>query len=159
MTDDDPLARYDLRDTQRLIKQIAAIEPLHEGVVLLALVHQPAAAQRLLAVRKLSPLPPVVDEHWGGRSELLADAVRQFPIPRRSRESASIVVTVIVRRGFNGWGPEEKRWMSAWRYSNHCTNAFDRDIIVVTEHGWCSLWSEAGGHEPALVERPPTLRG
>lgn len=48
-------------------------------------------------------------------------------------------------------GEEEKRWAKAWRYSNHNSAAFDHDIIVVTEHGWCSLWSHDGGHEPAMV--------
>ncbi len=72
-------------------------------------------------------------------------------IPPRSEESASILVTVIARRGRNGWGRLEKLWFTAWSYSNHNSDAFDRDIIVVTEHGWCSLWSEAGGVSPSLA--------
>ena len=53
--------------------------------------------------------------------------------------------------GLNGWGEEEKHWAQGWRYSNHNSAAFDRDLNVVTEHGWCWLWSHHGGHEPAMV--------
>lgn len=70
--------------------------------------------------------------------------------PGRTR-LPSILVTVIVRSGTNGWGEEEIRWAMGWRYSNHNSDAFDRDLIVVTPHGWCSLWSESGGHTPAMV--------
>lgn len=148
---DDVLARYELRDPQALLDEIAASVELTEGRVFLVLVHQPAAAQRLTALEELSPLPADIDEHHRGRSDLLYDRVWGLGIPPRSDSSASILVTVVVRRGTNGWGPEEKQWAHGWRYSNHNSEAFDRDIIVVTEHGWCSLWSHAGGSEPSMV--------
>lgn len=146
---DDRLARYDLRNTQALMDDIANLHPLTESTTLLGLVHQPARSQRLLAVRELPHLDP--RQEWGRHlSDLLYDEVHSLKIPRRSEGSASILVTVIVRRGRNGWGPLEKLWATIWRYSNHNSDAFDRDIIVVTEHGWCSLWSEAGGVSPSL---------
>jgi hypothetical protein len=148
---DDFFARHELRDPQTLLDEIAAAFPLTEGRVLLALVHQPARQQRLLAVDELSPLPPDIDEEHRGRSDLLYERVWRLPIPPRSDTSHSILVTVIVRSGTNGWGEEEIRWATGWRYSNHNSPAFDRDLIVVTPHGWCSLWSESGGHEPAMV--------
>ena len=147
----DVLARYELRDPQRLLDEIAAAVPLIEGRVYLALVHQPATTQELLALQELTPLPVDIDEVHRGRSDLLYDRVWKLAIPTRADDSASILVTVIVRSGINGWGEEEKRWAQAWRYSNHNSAAFDHDIIVVTEHGWCSLWSHDGGHEPAMV--------
>lgn len=148
---DDPLARYELRDPQSLLDEIAASVPLVGGCVVLALVHQPATQQKLLALEELTPLPTDIDDGHRGRSDLLYDRVWRLPIPPRSDTSSSILVTVIVRSGMNGWGEEEKLWASAWRYSNHNSAAFDRDLIVVTEHGWCSLWSRAGGHEPAMA--------
>lgn len=148
---DDVLARYELRDPQALMDQIATSVRLTDGSVYLALVHQPAAGQRLLAIQELTPLPADIDSQHRGRSDLLYDRVWRLAIPRRSERSASILVTVIVRRGTNGWGREEKRWAMAWRYSNHNSEAFDRDLLVVTEHGWCSLWSELGGLEPSMV--------
>jgi hypothetical protein len=148
---DDVLARYELRDPQTLLDEIAAAVPLTEGRVYLALVHQPTTTQRLLALEELTPLPADIDVRHRGRSDLLYDRVWKLAIPPRSDDSASILVTVIVRSGINGWGEEEKRWAQAWRYSNHNSAAFDHDIIVVTEHGWCSLWSHDGGHEPAMV--------
>ena len=146
---DDRLAMYDLRDTQALIDDIARRHPLIEGSTLLALVHQPARSQRLLAVRELPTLPQ--GRAWDrDLSDLLYDVVHELEIPPRAESSASVLVTVIVRRGRNGWGRLERLWALAWRYSNHNSEAFDRDIIVVTEHGWCSLWSEAGGVHPRL---------
>ena len=150
-TVDDILARYELRDPQALLDEIAASVPLTEGRVLLALVHQPAAAQRLLALEELTPLPSDIDDHHRGRSDLLYDRVSKLAIPPRSETSASILVTVIVRGGTNGWGHEEKLWAMGWRYSNHNSEALNGDLIVVTGHGWCSLWSQLGGHGPSMV--------
>lgn len=148
---DDFFARHELRDPQALVNEIADAVPLLAGRVFLALVHQPATQQKLLALEELTPLPTGVDEDYRGRSDLLYERVWQLPIPPRSDASASILVTVIVRPGMNGWGREEKRWAAGWRYSNHNSDAFDRDLIVVTEHGWSSLWSRIGGHEPAML--------
>lgn len=148
---DDIIARHELRDPQALIDEIGAAVPLSDGRVLVALVHHPSTKQKPLALEELSPLPMDIDEHHRGRSDLLYERVWQLPIPPRSDTSASILVTIIVRSGMNGWGPEERLWAGGWRYSNHNSEAFDRDIIVVTEHGWCSLWSRTGGHEPVMV--------
>lgn len=106
---DDFFANHELRDPQVLLDEIAAAFPLTEGRVLLALVHQPARAQKLLALDELSPLPPDIDEEHRGRSDLLYERVLRLPIPPRSDTSASILVTVIVRSGTNGWGEEEIR--------------------------------------------------
>lgn len=148
---DDILARYELRDPQRLLDEIAAKVALTEGSVFMALVHQPTTAQKLLALEELTPLRPDIDEGHRGRSDLLYERIWKLEIPRRTDTSASILVTVVVRDGTNGWGPEEKRWAQGWRYSNHNSEAFDRDIMVVTPHGWCSLWSNDGGVSPAMV--------
>lgn len=151
MTNDDWMTRYELRNAQELIDEIAATVPLIDGTVLLALVHQPAKQQKLLALKALSPLPADIDDGHRGRSDLLYDEVHKLAIPPRSDDSASILVTVVVRTGINGWGEEEIRWATGWRYSNHNSEAFDGDIVVVTEHGWCSLWSETGAATPAMV--------
>ena len=62
-----------------------------------------------------------------------------------------VVVTVLVRRGFNVCTRIEGDWMMAWRYSNHLTGAFVGDTVVVTEHGWASLDTHAAGRQPCLV--------
>lgn len=151
----DSLARYDLRDAQELIDRMAAQHPLIEGTVLVALVHQPALEQRLVVVRDLTPLltllPPAPHQGYDpALSDLLCSEAQQLPIPPASDESTSILVTVVVRRGINGWGPQERRMSTGWHYSNHLTDAVATEIVVVTEHGWCSLWSETGGASPAL---------
>jgi hypothetical protein len=60
-------------------------------------------------------------------------------------------VTFVVRPGLCVFGPNEGRWMSAWRYSNHLTNCFSGDVVLVTEHGWAALMADAGGHSPAMA--------
>jgi hypothetical protein len=72
-------------------------------------------------------------------------------IPESHRSQATVVVPLLVRTGIVGGSRSEKTWALAWRYSNHNTDAFDRDIIVVTEHGWASLWSHAAGVLPATA--------
>ena len=96
-------------------------------------------------------LKPPSSANWFGTDEFGRDVYSRLVYGARTTLYISILVTVIVRSGINGWGEEEKRWAQAWRYSNHNSAAFDHDIIVVTEHGWCSLWSHDGGHEPAMV--------
>lgn len=146
---EDTSSRYDLRDTQGLMDKLADSQPFFDGMALMVLVHQPAAEQRILDVRRLPPLAP--DQPWSSDlSDWLHDEVCRLDIPQRSDSSASTLVTVICRRGTNGWGPLERTWSTNWRYSNHNSEALDRDIIVVTEHGWCSLWSETGGFSPSL---------
>jgi hypothetical protein len=144
------LRELDLRNAQELMDDLAATTRLEDDGVYLALVDRPATKQRLLAVRRLE-IPARIREWDRTISDVLYDEMHALPIPPRSPRLRAIVVTVIVRDGYNVWGPIEKAWALAWRYSNHNTDAFDRDIIVVTEHGWASLWSGAAGARPAAA--------
>ena len=138
-----------LRNTQELMEQVAARTTLDEDSVTFVLIDRPATRQRILAVRRLEV--PAAQDDWDSLRDLVHDEMQQLPVPRRTKDACSIVVTIIGRRGFNVWTRTEKNWAMAWRYSNHFTDAFDEDIIVVTEHGWASLQSHAAGHEPRLV--------
>lgn len=140
----------DLRNTQQLMDDIATQTPLEDDTAMIALVDRPAAAQRLLAVRRLEVAAR--QTAWSRElSDLLYDHMHALAIPPRHPQTRAVVVTVLVRTGFVGWGRAEKTWAQAWRYSNHNTDALDRDIIVVTEHGWASLWSRAAGLLPAAA--------
>jgi hypothetical protein len=144
------LADLDLRNTQQLMDDIAARTPLDEDAALLVLVDRPSTTQRLLDVRRLQV--PARQTTWSRElSDLLYDEMWALSIPPRDPQIRAVAVTVLVRRGFVGWGRAEKTWALAWRYSNHNTDALDHDIIVVTEHGWASLWSHAAGVLPATA--------
>lgn len=144
------LADLDLRNTQQLMDDVTARISLSRGSALLVLVDQPATTQRVLAVRRLDV--PARQPEWSrDLSELLYDEMHALPIPPRDPHIRAVVVTVLAREGLVGWGRAEKTWARAWRYSNHNTDALDRDIIVVTEHGWASLWSHAGGTRPTAA--------
>jgi len=139
-----------LRNAQQLLDDVASRTPLVDDSVTLVLVERPCTRQRVLAVRRLDVPADQTDDY--SLSRLLFEEMQTLPIPPRDRDRPTIVVTVIARRGFNVWTRTEKNWAMAWRYSNHFTDAFDEDIIVVTEHGWASLQSHAGGYEPRLVD-------
>src|SRR5690242_4081252 len=137
-----PLADLRLRNTQELVDEVASRTPLIEQTVTLVVVDRPATSQQVLAVRRLDVPAEQTDEH--ALSELLHDEMQRLPIPTRtSRDRHTIVVTILVRRGYNVWTRTEMAWALAWRYSNHFTDAFVKDLIVVTEHGWVSLDTHA----------------
>ena len=144
------IAHLRLRDTQQLLDHVASRVPLTEGSVTLVLVDRPSTRQGILAVRRLDVRADTPDDFSLAR--LLHEEMHGLPIPQRQGNVRSIVVTVVVRRGFNVWTRTEMTWAMAWRYCNHLTDAFDEDIIVVTEHGWASLLSHAAGPLPCLTE-------
>ncbi|MEP6817725.1 MAG: hypothetical protein ABI873_19480 [Marmoricola sp.] len=148
------LEHYDLRDPQLLMDDLARGTSLHDGDVWLALVLDPATRQRLREIRRLPAPDHLDDEGRRAMSDLLYDTMHSLPIPPRGEHLRAVVVTVLVRPGFNVWGRLEKFWAMAWRYSNHNTDALDTDIIVVTEHGWASLRSYDGGEAPRLTGEP-----
>ncbi len=129
------------------VVQRTAITP---DSVTLVVVDQPATHQRILAVRRLD-LTAAQDD-WYELSHRLHDEMQTLPIPPRRQDQRTIVVTIIGRPGFNVWTSIEGTWATAWRYSNHLTDAFDGDIVVVTEHGWAALLNELGATEPRLAK-------
>jgi len=76
--------------------------------------------------------------------------MQRLPIPDRPAPLDHSVMTVVARRGLCVFEPNEGHWMSAWRYSNHFTNAFDGTVMLVTEHGWSDFSTDTGGTTPSL---------
>lgn len=142
------LKSYEFRDPARLVEEVAERVPLSPGAVYVVLVAHPSTAQRVVEVRRLES-PAMIDDYWDARAEL-CELMRQLPIPEHPPPPRHAALTVVVRPGLCVFGPNEGRWMSAWRYSNHLTNAFDGDLILVTEHGWTDLMTEFAGHSPAM---------
>jgi hypothetical protein len=139
-----------LRNIQQLVDEVAIAVPLVEDSVTLALVDQPATRQHVLAVRRLACRAQASAEL--ALSRMLYEEMQTLPIPPRSPNRRTIVVTFIARRGFNVCTAIEATWMLGWRYSNHLTDAFVGDTIVVTEHGWASIETHAGGPHPCLIQ-------
>lgn len=59
-------------------------------------------------------------------------------------------VTVVCRRGRVIPSAQDYFWLTAWRYNNHCSNAFDGDIYLLTEHGWTGCVDRRAGFAPHL---------
>lgn len=146
------LASYDYRDPGQLLRDVAAQHTLRDGDVLIALVREPSTEQRLIRFVRLDldewrPL----DRHE--RTELMRQMTEQLAVPLRMSDDAPwhSFTTIVVRYGLTVFGSFEGELLDAWRYSNHCSGAFSGGLILVTEHGWCDLMTDLGGHQPSLV--------
>lgn len=73
----------------------------------------------------------------------------------RWRTPQFLFVTVVCRRGRVIPSAQDYFWLTAWRYSNHCSNAFDGDVYLVTEHGWTGCVDRRAGFAPHLGAGTP----
>jgi hypothetical protein len=143
------LHSYEFRSPAQLIEQVADEVPLVPGTAYVVLVAHPSTEQRIVAIRRLET-PALIDD-WYDASEEIHHVMRELAIPEEPRPPQHSALTVVVRRGYCAFGPNEGAWMNAWSYSNHLTNAFHGGLILVTEHGWADFMTDAAGHSPALV--------
>lgn len=149
------LERFEYRDPEEVVRAVAARRPLRAGDVVLVLVRDPPGEQAI--VRMLSiPRTRRRDLDDYATSQLLADYAHRLCVPRcRHLDSPRhSIMTIVARRGYAVFGADEGRWMWAWLHSNHLTDAFSGDIIVVTEHGWTHQSTGWGGHEPRVEATP-----
>jgi hypothetical protein len=143
-------SEYDRRDPGAILAAVASRRPFRDGDVLLVLVRAPYRCEDIVHI---TALPRARWEHLDEYElkELLAMEARRMPIPEwNATPPTHQIMTVVPRPGFAIVGEDEGRWLSAWLYSNHGTNAFTSDLAVVTEHGWVEFMSECGGREPRL---------
>jgi hypothetical protein len=146
------LATYRYRDPGEVVADVAARHELVEGDALLALVDDPSGRQEVVhATRVASATWAGLDDF--GRSQLLCDTAKAMPIPERFSSGGSrlSIMTIVARRGLAVMGAAEGQWLTAWRYSNHLTDAYVGDLILVTEHGWTDFTTGSGGREPRLT--------
>ncbi|HEU5042803.1 MAG TPA: hypothetical protein VFT75_01560 [Nocardioidaceae bacterium] len=108
-----------------------------------------AVAAASVAVRSLRT-PALIDDWYDAREELY-DVMQSFAIPDEPRPPRHSAITFVVRRGLCVLGPNEGRWMSAWRDSNHLTNAYDGSVVLVTEHGWYDFMTDAAALTPSIA--------
>ena len=143
------LRSYDFRSPAELVDQVALRVPLQADSVYVVLVARPSSEQRIVTIRRLAT-PALIDD-WDFASNEIYDVMQESPIPDRSARPDHSMLTLVVRPGLCVFGPNEGRWMSAWRYSNHFRNCFDGSVILITEHGWVDLMTDTAGHSPALA--------
>jgi diadenosine tetraphosphatase ApaH/serine/threonine PP2A family protein phosphatase len=148
------LKPYEYRDPGQVVTDVVARRVLHAGDMILALVRDPSAEQKVL---RLLTIPTSrrrgLDQYE--RARLLADYAQRLRVPgRRGADSPwHSIMTVGARRGLAVFGPEEGRWLTAWLFSNHLTGAFSGDFVLVTEHGWADQYTGWGGRQPCLEPR------
>jgi len=144
------LQNWDVRDPGRLLDEIVERHDLHAGLVVVGLVEDPPRQQQLLGstVAWDGLSPPDRDEC----RELIRSAVNRLPIqadwtlpPRHA------FTTVVCRSGRAIIGPAEAVWLYGWRYANHLQPVFQGDLLLVTDHGWCSFDDDSGGSTPRLA--------
>jgi hypothetical protein len=138
-----------LRSPSVVLAAIAERCALEPNTVLVGLVHRPATKQHVVAVERLAA-PAVIDD-WQPVREEIYNVMAGFQVPDEPRPPQHTAVTVVVRPGLCVLGPNEGRWLSAWRYSNHLANAYSGSLILVTEHGWVDFMSDTAGLTPAMA--------
>ena len=143
------LHSYEFRSVEKLVRDVADEVSFVAGNVYVALVAHPSTSQRVMAVRCLQT-PALIDD-WDDASHELYDVMQSFEIPDEPRPPQHSAVTFVVRRGLCVLGPNEGRWLSAWRYSHHFTNAYDGSVVLVTEHGWYDFMTDSAALAPAIA--------
>jgi hypothetical protein len=145
------LKSYEYRDPHEVVAAVAARHPLRDGDVVLALVHDPSRDQEVVRLRAIPrKRREGLDQHE--RSRLLADCAQRLRVPRRRAGYSQwySIMTIVARRGFAVFGPDEGEWLNAWLFSNHLSGAFSGELTLVTEHGWADHSTGWGGPEPHL---------
>lgn len=141
------LRSFELRDPARLMKEVAERVSLTEDSAYAALVHHPSTNQTLLDVVAM-PLPALLDDD-DEISDELREVAESFGIEWR-HPIEHLLMTIVVRPGFTVLGPNERVWLSGWRYANHFQGMFTGDVIVVTEHGWLNFMTNEAGRSPHM---------
>jgi len=147
------LEPWDVRDPSALLDEIAARHDMHAGLVVVGLVEDPPRQQRLVdsTVAWDDRSPPEREEC----SDLIRSAVGRLPVVPRAIPPRHAYTTVVCRGGRAIIGPAEAVWLYGWRYANHLQPVFQGDLLLVTDHGWCSFDDDSGGSAPRLA--PPAV--
>jgi hypothetical protein len=145
------LNSYEYRDPEQVATAVVAQRRLRDGDVVLALVRDPSGDQEVVRLRSI----PRTKRHGLDayeRSRLLAGYAERLRVPPRCGADSEwySIMTIVARRGYAVFGPEEGEWLTAWLFSNHLTGAFAGELIVVTDHGWADHSSGSGGLEPRI---------
>ena len=142
---------------QTVLRRIDKLSPLVAGRVVIACVK--LDTQEVEAVEcVMEPVEP--QECWDQyeMSQRLC-TIAESLAPERTltlkgwSTITHVLVTVVCREGRVIPTNAEYRWLSAWRYSNHLTSAFNGDVYVVTPHGWTGAIDWRAGRDPQLRPR------
>ncbi len=129
---------WELRDPAATLDGIARRHELRPGLVIVGLVEHPDTIQQLLdttIVYEQSPAPADVRDC----AKLIRTGARRLYGPRLTaglpRHS---FVTVVIRQGATSLCVDDRRWLAGWRLSDHRLAVWTGELILLTEHGWCS---------------------
>lgn len=143
---------WELRDPAATLDGMARRHELRPGLVVVGLVEHPDTIQQLLdttIVYEQSPAPGDVRDC----AKLIRTAARRLYGPRLTaglpRHS---FVTVVIRQGAPSLCVDDRRWLAGWRLSDHRLDVWTGELILLTEHGWCSSSTHhATGAMPSLA--------
>jgi hypothetical protein len=144
---------WDLVDPARLLRDLAAVNPLLAGRSLLCQVSRPATDQLLVAHTDAWPDGRPADDTEA--QDRLEDAMRRighrdFDYDDNVRLT-SAVVTVVIREGRAVPRASDYDVVSVLRYANNPFQALRGDLIIVTPHGWITAGDGLAGREPVAV--------
>ena len=147
------LEPWDVADPERTLTEILASVKPTSGDVLVAMLRA-AEHQELVDATRIHTGPPLdldeARERLRRHARLMA-ADRPWEGPGW-RVPEFLFITVVCRGGRVVPTASDYFWLTAWRYSNHLSNAFDGDVYLVTEHGWTGCIDTRAGFTPQLRE-------
>lgn len=148
-TTDYGLSHLMLRDPGELLRELLPRYELDTGDLLVVAVRHPSTDQEMIgALRVPRDLWEDMERHE--RSDLLCRLANSLPIPPRAPRGPTecVLLTVVPRSGIAVVDSHDAEVYTAWRYSNHLTDALDTTLLLVTEHGWFDSMANRGGAEP-----------
>lgn len=144
---------WDVRDPAAMIEAVVRGAGPVEGDVVVAVLGRGDDPNQRVVDQLVVHRGQLVDTYEG--SEVLRENASRL-VPQRQwaddrwEVPQFVLATVVCRTGRVVPGPEEIAWFTAWRYSNHLTNAFNGDVYLLTDHGWTGCADRRAGFTPAL---------
>ena len=151
------LDSWDLVDPARLLRDLSNATPPYTGRSLLCQVLRPATDQILVAHTDAWPAGRPADEMQA--QDELEEAMRRIGHRDYERDDdvrlTSAVVIVVIREGRAVPKKGDFAVSSVLRYANNPFQALCGDLIIVTPHGWITVFDELAGLEPVAVVPDP----
>ena len=151
------LDSWDLVDPARLLRDLSNATPPYTGRSLLCQVLRPATDQILVAHTDAWPAGRPADEMQA--QDELEEAMRRIGHRDYERDDdvrlTSAVVIVVIREGRAVPKKGDFAVSSVLRYANNPFQALCGDLIIVTPHGWITVFDEVAALEPVAVVPDP----
>lgn len=153
------LERWDVANPERTLADVLSRVDAEPDDVLVAMLRIGEEQELVNVTRVHSGAQPDFDDARDLLCRHAQSAAGDRPWEgSRWRSPEFLLVTVVCREGRVVPTAADYFWLTAWRFSNHGSNAFDGDVYLVTEHGWTGCTDQRAGFRPRLGLTRPLRR-